>query len=61
MKFIYLLLKDFRFARRKLGGTWYYIVDTYSVGGMQGPVSYWSKKKPTVGDEIIKVEKYEAK
>jgi hypothetical protein len=57
MKFLLNLLIDFKFARRKLGGTWYYVIGDVG-GGMQGHATNWTQKKPYDESEILKTEQY---
>lgn len=58
MKFIYQFLNDFKFARRRLGGTWYYIEVAESGGGMASPIKYWSQERPDDEEAILEVEEY---
>jgi hypothetical protein len=57
MKFLLNLFIDFKFARRRLGGTWYCVVIDPG-GGMQGSVLHWTQEKPGDDSEILKTEEY---
>jgi len=52
------LLHYFKFARRKLGGTWYYVELIGSAGGIGGPIQYWTQDTPDDDMEVIKKEVY---
>jgi uncharacterized protein YbcV (DUF1398 family) len=58
MKALLRLLSPFKFARRKLGGTWYYVELLDSAGGIEGTVQYWTQKEPDEYMEVIKTEEY---
>ena len=58
MKFILRLLIDFRFARRRLGGKWYFVSNGEEVHGFGGPIYYWTRKVNTECEKIIKEESY---
>jgi hypothetical protein len=58
MKFIFRLLKCFRFARKRLGGTWYYVEVIDSAGGIEGPLFYWTQF-PDTDEIVIKKENHE--
>lgn len=57
MKFIYQLLNDFKFARKKLGGTWYKVRYIHP-SGFTGSTEYWTQ---TIGEDeiVLKKENYE--
>jgi hypothetical protein len=52
------LLNDFKFARRKLGGVWYFVEVIKSEGGMQGSIQYWTQETPGNDEKILKTEVY---
>jgi hypothetical protein len=58
MKFLLRLLNDFKFARRKLGGVWYFVEVKKSEGGMQGAIQYWTQEAPREDLKVIKTEVY---
>lgn len=49
------ILANFKWYRRKQGGTWYKVIDIASVTGFAGPVAYWTRDAP-VGDLVLVVE-----
>lgn len=55
---ILLLLTDYQFARRKLGGTWYKLTDGEYVSGFAGPDTYWTQATPNENMEILETEEY---
>lgn len=59
MKIIYRLLASFRFARKRLGGTWYY-VRQLDVSGFVGTTEYWTQT-PGADETILKEENYSLK
>jgi hypothetical protein len=58
MKFLLRLLNDFKFARRRLGGVWYFVEVKKSEGGMQGAIQYWTQETPYNDLKVIKTEVY---
>ncbi len=58
MKHLFRLLKCFKFARKKLGGIWYYVELIGSAGGIESPLKYWTQE---VDDqmEVMKEERYD--
>lgn len=51
------LFREFRFARKRLGGTWYRVTDNFSAGGFEGPMSHWTQH-PCADDIILSTEQY---
>lgn len=49
MKFIYNLLTDFKFARKKLGGKWYRVREL-DAGGLASGIEHWTN---TLYDDVI--------
>lgn len=55
---ILLQLTYFRFARRKLGGTWFKVTDGEYFGGFSGPDTYWTQDEPDNRLKILETESY---
>jgi hypothetical protein len=57
MKLMYInsIFANFKWYRRKQGGTWYKVIDTASASGFAGAIRYWTREAP-VGDLVLLVE-----
>lgn len=58
MKFILRLFVNFRYARKRLGGKWYYLAIGEEVSGFGGQVYYWTQREPTGSERIMKEENH---
>jgi hypothetical protein len=56
MSLLDLFFSDFKWYRRRSGGTWYYI-NTHSDAGFQGSLFIWVRE-PGPNDKIVKKETY---
>lgn len=58
MKIILRLLLDFKFARKRLGGKWYYVATGEEVHGFGGTIYYWKNHPPISNETVLKEESY---
>lgn len=56
MKLILLILSEFKFARKRIGGTWYKVRQLHS-SGFAGTTEYWTQN-PSRDEDIISKEDY---
>ena len=51
-QYLHFILSDYKWYRKKKGGTWYKIVEK-DVSGFGAPSEYWDQKKPKTRHDII--------
>lgn len=61
MKMILLLfpfLSEFKWYRKRIGGTWYKVYDRTSDFGLAGDTHGWTQEMPDQESKIVATEKY---
>lgn len=56
MKILLQLLSDFKFARRRLGGTWYKVAYNEYVTGFAAEIVFWTRKTPSYDATVLETE-----
>lgn len=59
LQFLAPVLGEFKWYRKKVGGTWYKVYDFNSDLGMAGDTVHWTDEKPVPEVEILEQEDYE--